>query len=44
VWRASLENPHTGQRIGFAVLEGLFEFVRRQAGIGTDPLRDTKAQ
>ena len=30
-WRASLENPHTGERRGFASLTELFEFLRRQA-------------
>lgn len=32
VWRASLENPHTGERKGFASLEALFDFLREQAG------------
>ncbi len=27
VWRASLEDPHTGQRHGFASLDRLFEFL-----------------
>jgi len=31
VWRASLTDPLTGERIGFADLEALFEFLRRQA-------------
>ncbi len=26
-WRASLEDPHTGERIGFANLEELFAFL-----------------
>lgn len=26
-WRASLEDPHTGERIGFAGLEQLFAFL-----------------
>ena len=29
-WRASLEDPHTGKRLGFAGLEELFEFLIRQ--------------
>ena len=29
-WRASLEDPHTGQRQGFASLDDLFEFLRAQ--------------
>ncbi len=27
LWRASLEDPHTGERIGFASLEQLFAFL-----------------
>jgi hypothetical protein len=30
-WRASLENPHTGERLGFASLERLFAFLQDQA-------------
>jgi len=30
VWRASLTDPLTAERIGFADLEALFEFLRRQ--------------
>ena len=26
-WRASLEDPHTGERIGFASLEHLFAYL-----------------
>jgi len=29
-WRASLEDPHTGKRIGFASLELLFAFLMEQ--------------
>jgi hypothetical protein len=32
-WRASLEDPRTGERIGFASLEKLFAFLRQQAGV-----------
>lgn len=31
-WRASLENAHTGKRQGFASLNEMFAFVRRQTG------------
>ena len=31
-WRASLESPHTGERIGFADLDKLFAFLRQQTG------------
>jgi hypothetical protein len=30
-WRASLQDPHTEQRIGFATLEQLFTFLMEQA-------------
>jgi len=29
-WRASLENPHTGEKRGFASLELLVDFLREQ--------------
>jgi hypothetical protein len=31
-WRASLQSPQTGERIGFLDLEKLFDFLRRQTG------------
>ncbi len=34
VWRASVENPHTGERHGFASLDLLFEFLLEQT-VGT---------
>ncbi|HEX8682955.1 MAG TPA: hypothetical protein VF707_11615 [Ardenticatenaceae bacterium] len=35
VWRASLEHPHTGERLGFATLERLFAFLQDQcSGVG----------
>jgi hypothetical protein len=34
VWRASLEDPHTGEQKGFADLESLFTFLKIQtAGV-----------
>ena len=30
VWRASLESPLTGERIGFASLDALFAFLLQQ--------------
>jgi hypothetical protein len=36
IWRASLEDPHTGKQMGFADLDGLFTFLRRQLD-PTDP-------
>lgn len=32
-WRASLDSPGTGERIGFASLEELFDFLRQQTGV-----------
>jgi hypothetical protein len=31
-WRASLESPRDGERLGFASLDELFAFLRKQAG------------
>jgi len=31
-WRALLENPHTGERQGFANLKDLFAFLEAQMG------------
>jgi hypothetical protein len=31
IWHASLENPHTGERKGFADLQSLFLFLEEQA-------------
>lgn len=31
-WRASLESSRTGERKGFASLDDLFHFLRRQTG------------
>jgi hypothetical protein len=33
-WRASLESPHTGERIGFANLNELFIFLQQQTDEG----------
>lgn len=35
VLRASLESPGTGERLGFASLEAVFEFLEAQMGRGT---------
>jgi hypothetical protein len=37
IWLASLESSLTRQRQGFASLDGLFAFLRRQVGIAFDP-------
>jgi hypothetical protein len=33
-WRASLQNPHTGERVGFSSLQGLFAFLEEETGPG----------
>ena len=35
-WRASLESSRTGERRGFARLDDLFRFLRRQTGVLPD--------
>lgn len=40
-WRASLESPHSGERIGFADLNKLFAFLRQQTGAVDDSDGDT---
>ena len=36
IWRASLESPPGGERVGFADLEALFAYLRKQAGVPPD--------
>ncbi len=40
VWRASLESPHTGERVGFASLDELFDFLRQQTSMALDTHED----
>ena len=35
-WRASLENPQTGERHGFASLDAMVAFLRQQIGLASD--------
>jgi hypothetical protein len=35
VWRASLESPYSGERLGFASLEALCDFLRQRAEQGS---------
>ena len=37
IWLASVESSLTGKRQGFANLDDLFAFLRRQAGTVSDP-------
>jgi hypothetical protein len=41
-WRASLQSPYRSNLIGFASLDDLFAFLRRQAGL--DPAAPDKQQ
>jgi hypothetical protein len=36
-WRASLQDPHTGERRGFADLSQLLAFLEQQLGPREDP-------
>jgi hypothetical protein len=41
VWRASLENPFTGERRGFAGLAGLFAYLQAQIDVEVhQPLKE----
>lgn len=37
VWRASLESPHTGERLTFATLKRLFDFLEDQCDQAGSP-------
>jgi hypothetical protein len=36
IWRASLENPQTGERLGFASLDAMVAYLRHQIDLGPD--------
>ncbi len=40
VWRASLQRPDTGERVGFASLDKLYDFLQRQTGAVPDTRED----
>lgn len=35
IWSASLEDPHTGERIGFATLDHLFAYILQQTEVSS---------
>ena len=37
IWRASLEDPHTGELHNFASLEEAFDFLRGRMGLAPQP-------
>jgi hypothetical protein len=37
LWRATLENAQTGERVGFASLDELFDYLRQQTGQASRP-------
>jgi hypothetical protein len=39
IWRASLECPHTGARVGFANLEALFDHLRASYARAEEDMR-----
>jgi hypothetical protein len=45
-WRASLHDPHTGERVGFASVEEMFDFLQRRMGTlpGADGRQDAGSQ
>ena len=42
VWRASLEDPHTGERMGFGSLDEVVTYLRMLTGDGSPELDETK--
>ncbi len=43
-WLSSLQNPITGERIGFACVDGLFEFLREKTSQGETFRRNNDSQ
>ena len=43
VWRASLQDPQSGERISFATVEALFAFLEKQLGSTPDAREDVGA-
>jgi hypothetical protein len=43
-WRASLEDPFTGERKGFASLEALFNYLNPQNGLKRRQRQDSKEE
>ena len=37
IWRASLESPQTGERLGFPDLHALFAFLHQQTSTTSEP-------
>ena len=33
IWRASVQNPQTGDRVGFSDLEAVFDYIRQEAAM-----------
>lgn len=42
IWRASLESPFTGERMSFACLEDLCDFLREQIGVSPVSSKSSK--
>lgn len=41
-WRASIENPHTGERASFAELPSLFQYLEQRTAESSDPAAPTR--
>jgi hypothetical protein len=41
IWRASLENPHTGEHLGFASLKELFTYLETQTDESVVPKEES---
>ncbi len=42
-WRASLEDPHTGERIGFATFDAAVDFLRERIQVMGERPEDRQA-
>ncbi len=43
-WRASLQNPHSGEQLGFGSVDELFAFLQRQLSLRPRTQADPVAQ
>jgi len=44
LWRASLERPQDGERLGFASLEALFAFLDKETGASSPGLKRSEEE
>ena len=41
-WRASLEDTHTGERLGFASLQALCQYLEQKTGVQSEKIRSIR--